>query len=151
MGNTRSVQAQLGGTGTWTPLDFRVPVPFVLDGDWFVPSHLLLPDLLHEGLEVLIYAGDCDYICNWLGNKAWTKVLEWDGKDEFIKAQDSDWQVDGKTVARLRTARSFHFMQVFEAGNMVPMDQPAAALAMVNAFVSGKMSEHVAQQSEIVV
>ena len=28
----------------------------------------------------MIYAGDVDFICNWLGNKAWTLDLEWDGK-----------------------------------------------------------------------
>merc|ERR1712048_1508815 len=70
--------------------------------------------------------------------KAWTKVLDWDGKDEFNKASDNDWQLDGKTVARLRKARSFHFMQVFDAGHMVPMDQPAVSLAMVNAFIGGR-------------
>merc|ERR1712061_674021 len=123
---------------------------FVSAGDWMVNYHTLLPDLLHDGIKVLIYAGDCDYICNWLGNKAWTKVLDWDGKDEFNKASDNDWQMDGKTVARLRKARSFHFMQVFEAGHMVPMDQPAVALAMVNAFIGGKMSDHMVK-SEIIV
>merc|ERR1712060_449148 len=111
---------------------------------------LKLPELLHDGIRVLIYAGDCDYICNWLGNKAWTKVLEWDGKKDFNDAPDADWQVDGKTVARLRTARGFSFMQVFDAGHMVPMDQPANALAMVNAFIGGNMSEYLAR-SEIVV
>jgi len=115
-----------------------------------VNYHTKLPDLLHDGVEVLIYAGDLDYICNWLGNKAWTKLLEWEGKDDFNKAADNDWQVSDKTVARLRTAKNFHFMQVFEAGHMVPMDQPEASLAMVNAFISGKLSERVVQKEVVV-
>merc|ERR1719231_602952 len=98
-----------------------------------------IPDLLHDGIQVLIYAGDEDFICNWLGNKAWTKALNWDSKDDFNKAQDIDWQVENKTVARHRSAGPFHFMQVFEAGHMVPMDQPAVSMEMVNAFTSGTL------------
>ena len=35
---------------------------------------------VRPGTRVMIYAGDVDFICNWLGNKAWTLDLEWDGK-----------------------------------------------------------------------
>jgi cathepsin A (carboxypeptidase C) len=149
--NTKAVQEELGVKKNWGSCNYAVNMLFQYAGDWMHGNYALkLPELLHDGIEVLIYAGDCDYICNWLGNKAWTKVLEWDGKDDFNKASDHDWQVSGKTVARLRKARSFHFMQVFEAGHMVPMDQPAVALAMVNAFIGGAMSDHVVG-SDIVV
>lgn len=43
----------------------------------------LVPPLLAMGLKVLIYAGDQDYPCNWLGNKAWTEKLLWGHKDDF--------------------------------------------------------------------
>ena len=33
-----------------------------------------IPDQLEANISVLIYAGDQDYICNWLGNQAWTQV-----------------------------------------------------------------------------
>ena len=32
--------------------------------------------LLDGDVAVLIYAGDMDWICNWIGNKAWTLELE---------------------------------------------------------------------------
>ena len=37
--------------------------------DFMSSFHQGIPDLLHDGLEVLIYAGDVDYICNWQGGK----------------------------------------------------------------------------------
>lgn len=149
--NTKEVQQQLGVDKKWGSCNYAVNLAFQYAGDWMHGNYALkLPELLHDGIQVLIYAGDCDYICNWLGNKAWTKGLEWDGKKDFNDAPDDDWQLDGKTVARLRTARGFSFMQVFDAGHMVPMDQPATALAMVNAFIGGNLSEHLAR-SEIVV
>merc|ERR1711953_52783 len=120
----------------------EVALAFELAGDWMKGFHQLIPDMLHDGIEVLIYAGDCDYICNWLGNKAWTQTLDWDHKDEFNGAEDKEWRMDGETVARHRSANHFHFMQMYNAGHMVPMDQPTASLEMVNKFISGALSSN---------
>jgi cathepsin A (carboxypeptidase C) len=143
--NTAEVQKALGVSKKWESCNYAVNMAFQLAGDWMQPFHGLIPELLNDGVEVLIYAGDCDYICNWLGNKAWTKSLEWDGASDFNQAEDKDWQLEGETVARLRSFKNFHFMQVFNAGHMVPMDQPAAALEMVNQFVAGKLDENSAK------
>jgi len=82
------------------------------------------------------------YVCNWLGNKAWNKALKWDHRDEFNAAEDKEWQVNGKTVAKHRNANRFHFMQMYEAGHMIPMDKPAESLEMVNKFISGALAEN---------
>lgn len=140
--NTKSVQKQLGTKGSWGSCNMAVSVAFELAGDWMKGYHQLIPDMLHDGIEVLIYAGEEDYVCNWLGNKAWTKKLDWNNATEFNNAEDKDWQVSGKTVAKHRNAANFHFMQVFEAGHMVPMDKPVETLQMVNAFISGSLASH---------
>lgn len=140
--NMESVKTQLGTKGHWGSCNFAVAYAFELAGDWMKGFHQLVPDLLHDGVEVLIYAGDEDYICNWLGNKAWTKKLKWDNSAAFNDADDKEWQLNGTTVARHRTAAHFHFMQVYEAGHMVPMDKPEESLSMVNAFISGTLSSN---------
>lgn len=33
-------------------------------------------------------AADYDFICNWLGNKAWTLQFKWSGHDAFNSAED---------------------------------------------------------------
>lgn len=73
----------------------------------------------------------------WLGNRAWTKAMKWPGQAAFGAAQVTDWKVDGKAAGTLQTASNFTFLRVYDAGHMVPRDQPANALAMVNSFITG--------------
>jgi len=136
------VQKQLGVRGLWTSCNTVVAYTFEMAGDWMKGFHQLIPDMLQDDIDVLIYAGDCDYVCNWLGNKAWTKALKWDHTGEFNAAEDKEWQVNGQTVAKHRNANRFHFMQMYEAGHMVPMDKPAESLEMVNKFISGALAEN---------
>jgi cathepsin A (carboxypeptidase C) len=102
--------------------------------DWMKDFSPYIADLLNDGLKVLIYAGDVDFICNYLGNRAWTLGLEWDHSKEFVGADDHDWN-SGKGLAR--TANGFTFLQVYDAGHMVPSDQPEVALDMIKIFVNG--------------
>lgn len=38
-----------------------------------------LAPLLDDGIPILIYNGDQDYICNWVGGLAWVEALQWSG------------------------------------------------------------------------
>lgn len=124
----------------WTSCNRAVDLAFSAAGDWMINYHLMIPDLLHDGIEVLLYAGEMDYLCNWCGNKAWAKKLEWQGKVDFNNADDADWTFSGAVAGRKRSARGFHFMQIYDAGHLMPMDQPAVALDMVNKFIAGSLA-----------
>jgi len=43
-----------------------------------------------------------------------------------------------RTAAAAKGEGSLTFLQVYEAGHMVPLDQPAAALSMLNTFLENK-------------
>merc|ERR1712187_576309 len=139
----------LGVGKKWGSCNYAVNLLFAQAGDWMVNYQGLIPDLLADGIKTLIYAGDLDYICNWLGNMKWTQALEWPHQVEFNAAPNNDYKLNGKTVAKLRTSNGFSFMQIFNAGHMVPMDQPEVALKMVNDFIAGKIGQQ--SQGEIVV
>ena len=77
-----------------------------------------------------------------MGNKAWTMELPWSGHNEFSTADDYTWTYGDNTAGgAVRSAPaaqgsgSMTFLQVYEAGHMVPMDQPEAALSMLNTFL----------------
>lgn len=128
--------------------DCNTPVNAAFTSDWMRDYQQVLIPMLESDIRVLIYAGDVDFICNWIGNKAWTKELTWSGKEEYNTASDDAWMYpkDGVSVkgGATRTASakegkgSLTFLQVYEAGHMVPYDQPQAALALFNTFTQGK-------------
>jgi len=135
--NKADVQKKLGVTKKWETCNYAVNGQF--QGDWMISYDYKLVDMLASGIRVLIYAGDCDFICNWLGNKHWALKLQWPHNAEFNAAEEKPYMVNGNHSGQFRTANGFSFMQVFQAGHMVPMDQPEAALQMINQFISGEL------------
>ncbi|KAI9297692.1 hypothetical protein K502DRAFT_363093 [Neoconidiobolus thromboides FSU 785] len=107
---------------------------FTITGDLMYPFVRDIPILLSGGIKVLVYNGDADFICNWIGSKAWTVNLEWPGHDQFSNKKDKTWinEKTGKPAGEVRSHEHFTFLRVFNAGHMVPYDQPENALEMVN-------------------
>ncbi|KAI9306874.1 Alpha/Beta hydrolase protein [Cunninghamella echinulata] len=125
--------------------NMQINFRFSLAGDWMRPYVNDVPPLLEDGIRVLIYAGDADFICNWMGNKAWSLELPWSGGEEFKNdAKDEKWvsALDQTTqFGELRSTKDgkFAFLRVFGAGHMVPYDQPEASLQMLNTWVHNKL------------
>ena len=138
------VQAALGVTGQkWKDCNHAVALEFELSGDWMHNFQTMIPDQLESGIRVLIYAGDQDYICNWLGNQAWTKALDWKYQLEFNAATPTEiaFKNNATDVAgKLTAANGFNFLQMYDAGHMVPRDQPSRSLGMLNAFITNTLS-----------
>jgi len=135
------VMAALGvdAVHKWTDCNHVVALEFELAGDWMHSFQDKLPEQLAAGIRVLIYAGDQDYICNWLGNQAWTRAMEWPHKADFNAAPVGKWHAAGTAAGTVQAAANFTFLRVFDAGHMVPRDQPAAALEMLNQFLEGTL------------
>ncbi|KAJ7053908.1 serine carboxypeptidase [Mycena amicta] len=94
--------------------------------------------LLERNIRVLIYVGSYDFICNWIGNEAWTLALEWSGQEEFAQQPLSEWTVDGKRAGQTRSAGAFTFATIDGAGHMAPYDKPKESLEMVQRWLAGK-------------
>lgn len=132
--NGDDIRAKLCVQGRpWTQCDMVVHTAML--GDWIVNMKSKVGDLLDAGYDILVYSGDKDYVCNWFGGRAWTEKTEWKGHDEFNKAKFEEWTVDGEAAGQLRSFKNFKFLRVYEAGHMVPKDQPKHALAMLDQFM----------------
>ncbi|KAM0788352.1 hypothetical protein ACM66B_001493 [Microbotryomycetes sp. NB124-2] len=142
--NQADVKKALGVASdkTFQSCNMQINQAFTFNGDVAHNTAALIPPLLEAGIRVGIYAGEADFLCSWMGNEAWTLKLEWPRHDEFNKADNKKWKVDGKHVGDVRKvgkgAGDFAFIRVFEAGHMVPMDQPVAALDMLTKWIQNK-------------
>lgn len=67
--------------------------------EWAISYSDLIPSLLEDGVKVLIYAGDADFICNWLGNLQWTNALKWSGGSQYRKEKLTPWFYKAQPVA----------------------------------------------------
>ena len=111
---------------------------FAFTGDEAKPFHQFIAELLDRDIPVLIYAGDKDFICNWLGNHAWTDRLEWRDHETYEEIPLSPWK-HSETLEEVGQVKNFGpltFLRVYDAGHMVPYDQPEASLEMVNQWIS---------------
>ncbi|KAL8930094.1 MAG: hypothetical protein Q9172_000179 [Xanthocarpia lactea] len=133
-------------TDGYDSCNFDVNKNFLFAGDWMQPFHRLVPGIL-EQIPVLIYAGDADFICNWLGNHAWTEALEWPGQKAFRKIPLDDLALtadysptlkEGTKIGQVKSSGNFTFMRLHAGGHMVPLDQPEASLEFFNRWIGGE-------------
>jgi len=130
------VKEILGVTGRgWAECNYLVHTALL--GDWMKNLGTKVSDILETDLDVLVYSGDKDFICNWRGGEAWTHAVEWSGKDNFNQQEYNKWSTGNEDSGELKTFKNLKFLRVYDAGHMVPMNQPEAALNMLNQFTSG--------------
>ena len=104
------------------------------------PSVTLIPGLIEEGVEILLFNGDKDLICNWEGSQELIKKLTWGGEQApssgFLDDEkQEEWYVDGIARGTYQTGRNLTFVKVFNASHMVPFDVPDESLKLVNRFM----------------
>ncbi|KAG2226574.1 hypothetical protein INT45_005060, partial [Circinella minor] len=97
-------------------------------------------DTLNSGIRVLLYAGDMDWRCNWIGNRAWSLKMEWSGQQGYREALGEPWcnSKTGGLAGKVWSHSRLTFLQVFNAGHMVPYDQPENALDFFNRWLQNK-------------
>ncbi|SCV00621.1 LAME_0G10968g1_1 [Lachancea meyersii CBS 8951] len=139
--NQPAVQAAVGSdVSKFTGCNDQVFLAFTLTGDNSRPFQQYVSELVNRDIPVLIYAGDKDFICNWLGNKAWIETLEWKHKNDFSSLPLEPWvsTESGESMGEVKSFGSLTFLRIFDAGHMVPYDQPESSLEMVNRWTAGE-------------
>ena len=72
-------------------------------GDWEIDSTPVIASLLDDyGLEVLVYSGENDWVCNWRGGEAWTNATKWKYQSQFNKQNYRPLYTEGKQAGSIK-------------------------------------------------
>ncbi|KAI8876330.1 peptidase S10, serine carboxypeptidase [Backusella circina FSU 941] len=139
--NDEDVRANLGvddAAGKYAGCSDSVGYRFYQTGDGSKDFTRHVADTLEAGVRVLLYVGDMDWICNWVGNLAWSLDMDWYGKENYNLAKTEPWLSDftGIKAGEVRSHDKLTFLRIYDAGHMVPYDQPENALDFFNKWLS---------------
>jgi len=118
--NEQNVQQALGVSRTWYDCTDSVNERFGVDTE--ESFRFDIPTTLAAGYRVLIYSGDKDLICNYVGGMSLVNSMRWPGQRAWQAATNVTWHVTGQVAGWAKTANSLTWLQVHNAGHMVPMD-----------------------------
>ncbi|AGO12377.1 AaceriAER022Wp [[Ashbya] aceris (nom. inval.)] len=137
--NQKEVQEALGSeVEVYEGCSRQVGARFALSGDSGKPFQQYVSQLLDRAIPVLIYAGDKDYICNWLGNKAWSDEVGWRHTYKYRTLPLKPWinKNSGKAAGEVKSFGALTFLRVYDAGHMVPYDQPENSSYMIESWLN---------------
>jgi len=135
--NLPSVQTTLGVNQTWEACNDNV-YSYFENMDFEFSYRFDIPILL-ETVPVYLYNGNYDLICNFYGTSSYLNAMPWSGQNGFNKATNGTWTgPNGQPAGNFRTYENLNYVVVYNAGHMVPHDQPENALDLLNHIITGK-------------
>ncbi|KAI6089929.1 alpha/beta-hydrolase [Hypoxylon rubiginosum] len=108
------------------------------------PSVEFLPDLLKE-INILLFSGAEDLICNHLGTEAFISNMQWNGGKGFELSPGNwaprrDWTFEGESAGFWQEARNLTYVLFYNSSHMVPFDYPRRTRDMLDRFIGVDIS-----------
>ena len=136
--NTPQVQEAIGAYVNYSESSNTVGNAFGTTGDdgRILSTVTDMLKLIQANLTVVMYTGDADYNCNWLGGEVVAHEIGAPGfeKAGYVNITTSDGIVHGQ----VKQSGKFSFIRIYESGHEVPFYQPVVALEMFERAIAGK-------------
>ena len=95
-----------------------------------------LRNLLEQGVNVMMYNGDADYICNWISGEIISNEI---GATGFSSAGYVNIStLDGIVHGQVKQSGPFSFARIYYSGHEVPFYQPLTSLTIFERAISGR-------------
>jgi len=69
-----AVTSKIGSKSVWQDSNLGIYYQFASTGDWMRSSRPALETVINAGVRTVIYDGDADYICNYMGVEAMVRA-----------------------------------------------------------------------------
>ncbi|KAL7284880.1 hypothetical protein ACG7TL_002194 [Trametes sanguinea] len=130
-----TIMEKIGAQARYSECSNPVDSQFSRTGD---DARTLLPQLAalaNSRLRILIWAGDADINCNWIGGHHSVLAMDWYGNETLNRTPFTNMTIHGKPVAAIQNVDNFSFARVYEAGHEVPAFQPQAAFEIFSQII----------------
>ncbi|KAF2826062.1 putative carboxypeptidase S1 [Ophiobolus disseminans] len=118
----------IGAKKTFTECSSEISRRFVATGDNSRSYIDELSAVTSSNITVLLWAGDADYICNYVGVLAVANAVAYPGHAAFSAKPLLPFTVNGVQKGEYKTEGNLSFLKVWEAGHMVMYYQPELSL-----------------------
>jgi len=102
-------------------------------------SIIVIPRVLAK-IPMLIFAGDQDFICNYMGLEAMIEAMTWNGATGLGTVQTESWNVNSQPAGTWVESRNLTYTKLFNASHMAPYDVPHVAHDMILRFMGVNFS-----------
>ncbi|XBW34518.1 hypothetical protein QEN19_000066 [Hanseniaspora menglaensis] len=111
-----------------------------------VPAIRFLPQLLEQGLNLYLFNGDKDIICNRLGVENYVKKLSWNGEQFSKNAKWHSWIHENTQVGQFLKDRNVTLINIFNGSHMVPYDKPMETRALFHIIDLMESNKNIKQE-----
>ncbi|CDZ97043.1 kex1 protein [Phaffia rhodozyma] len=129
----KALHAESHGSAAW--VECSGPVAAALENYKSPASIGLMPSLLSK-IQVMLFAGAEDLICNHEGIERTIRRMEWQGRKGMGNATTNDWLLNDKKVGTWTTSRNLTYVKISDSSHMVPYDLPTVAHDMMLRFMN---------------
>ena len=121
---------KIWGQGKYTTKGAQYDSQDVLKPVW----HLVDEVLKSSDIDIVVYSGQLDIICDTAGALRWMRRLTWPGKKEFDKTERKLLRNPDTDVPEMfvKSYENLKMYWVLNAGHAAPADVPDVALRMLN-------------------
>ncbi|KAK3936920.1 Alpha/Beta hydrolase protein [Diplogelasinospora grovesii] len=123
-----SVVKAIGAKSTYAECPNAPYNKFANTGDGARSFLSALSSVVQSGITVLIWAGDADWICNWIGGLETANAISYSGQSQFAAKAAAPYTVNGTAYGEYKTVGNLSWLKVYGAGHEVPFYQPQVAL-----------------------
>ncbi|KZP21532.1 alpha beta-hydrolase [Athelia psychrophila] len=122
---------------SWAECRGRVSGEF--NGNAAPSAITLLPSIL-EKIPILLFAGDQDFICNYMGIESMIQAMTWGGATGLGTVKTEVFSVEENPVGTWVSSRNLTYVKLFNASHMAPYDVPYPTHDMILRFMGMNFS-----------